>query len=201
MIKYIDVVSEKLFENNNINEIENVFRSLSISRVYVVQEINQKEGFKKKIDLPASKEINYEKVFLINDLNINVSKISEKLIGNGGNINNISKVLLSKKYNYLYNPFSEKLSFDEGSVTLAKENNKKLIIDINDYRQEKSISSKIVKQTPYILERCLKKEVDFIFCSYAKRIDEIVDPIVKINFLKLFNIPETLTKRLLSEDL
>lgn len=200
MTKYIDVVSEKLFENNKSEDVEEVFKLLSINKVYVVKEINKKEDLEKPFVLPTSKEVVYKKAFLVNNLNLNISK-KELVVGNGGDVTNISKVLLSKNLNHLFNPFSEKLVFDEGSVNLAKEKHKKIIININYYKKEKATSSKIIKQTPFILKTCMKKQVDFVFCSYAKNIKELVDPAITINFLKIFKVPETLSKRLLQEDL
>lgn len=200
MNKFIDVVSEKLFENNSLLEIEDVFKSFSIDTVYVVREVTKKEDFN-KFNLPSSKEITYKKIFLLKNINDAVSKTKEIVIGHGGDVSNISKVLLSKQIKHLFNPFSEKLVFDEGSANIAKQNSKKIIININDYRNNLALRSKIIKQTPFVLEMCMKKKVDFVYCSYAKRIEDVVDPVIIINFLKTFNVPETLSKRILTEEI
>ncbi len=196
--EYIDVVSEELFKNNNFLEIEDAFLSCSITIVYVVREVNNKEDVK-DFELPKSEKINYKKAYLLKDLNVNVAQ--DVVFGYGGDVNNISKVLESKKIKYLFNPFSENLAFDEASANLAKQNNKRIIINLDDYRKQKSKAIKTIKQSFFVYEVCMDKRVDFLFCSYARKIEEVVDPLITINFLKEFKVPETLSKRVLKEKL
>jgi hypothetical protein len=201
MCSYIDVVSEKLFENNTLEDIENILTRLNIQKIYVLREINNKEDFKNKFNIPKLNNITCEKIFLVKDLNINISTISEKTIFECKTIDDINKALKSKKTKYLSNIFSEKLIFDEGSANLAKQNTKKIIINLNDYREKTNKTSKIIKQSEFIFSICLKKKIDIVFCSFSKNIEELIDPIITINFLKIFDVPETLSQKLLKENL
>ncbi len=200
MKKYVDAVCEELFKNKEQAKIEEIFKNLDINVVYVVREINKIDDYKKEFILPASKDITYLKAYLLKDINLNL-KTKDVVFGYGGDVTSISKVISSKSIKYLYNPFSTKLAFDEGNANVAKQLSKKIMININNYRQDAHTKARIVKQSFYVYNMCVKKKVDFFVCSYAKKVDEIVDPEIKISFLKMFDVPETLSKRLLKERL
>jgi len=201
--KYIDFVFEEVLEKKNISNLESTFISLGFKKVYFVREIKKKEDLDSGFILPPtiSKDIEYKKAYLFYDISL-LSKFKNQdkslILAYGGSLKNNSEILSKERgISILLNPLSDKLSFDTASINLSKENKIKIGFDLN-YIRNKPYSS--IKQLDFIFSLLLKEKVDFVVGSFARKVDELIDPQIIISFLLNFNIKAETTKKILEEE-
>ena len=196
MNKYTDVICEEFLENTDISKLDSIFLNLGITTIYVVRYIS-KNYLSKDFIVPASKKINYKKIYLVNDINdFNKFKKDETdiVMMYGNNLSNISRILQNERVDILLNPISDRLSFDEGSANVAKFNKKIIAFDVNLWRK-KTYSS--LKQAMFIIPLLKKKKVEMMFISLAKKPSDLVDPRILKALLLEFKLDDDIIERFL----
>jgi len=195
-MEYFDIIYEELLENNSFKKIEDTFLSLGYKHVFVVREINTQESLTSQFLLPKSKKLKFHKLFLFSDLKLlNKYKSLEKIIYVGGNLKENTLAINNLKVNILLNPISEKLSFDEQSANMIKQQNKIVAFKTSLYTDRFVLRN--LKQTQFIIDLLKIKQADFIFSSFARNYEELVDINILKSFLINFNLEEQFIDRLL----
>ena len=194
--KYFDIIDYEFIENNK--DIENTLLDLGYKEVIVYKKINSKKEIS-NFKVNNLKKIHVKKAFLINDFSLlHFIPPTYFSIGYSSEVSKINSFLSSKKLDFFIAPISEKLIFDEQSSNLLKQNNIKLVFNINRFRDKNNY--KAIKQSYFILDLLVKKQVDFCFSSFSKKYYELVDINILKAFLKNFNINQELIIKSLSLD-
>jgi len=202
-IKYIDFVFEDILKTEDTNNLESIFLELGFKQVYFVREIKTKKDLEAEFILPptTSKYITYKKAYLFYDISLLPkfkNKDKEMILGYGGNLKNNSNILSKERgISILLNPLSEKLAFDTASCSLCKENKIKVGFDLN-YIRNKPTSS--IKQLLFILPLLIKEKIDLVIGSFARKKEDLVDPLITKSFLLNFGIEEQTSRRFLEEE-
>jgi len=188
---------DDLIENNSIEDLENIFSNLKIKTLYVFREIKKKEDFNQDFILPKSK-LSLKKAYLLKDPSLfHFYKGKEMIVVESGSLKNNTLISTNKKISFLKNPFSEKLSFDEQNARSCFQNKINVVFEINLLRGIKK--NAYLKQFIFILNLLKIHSVDMVFVSFAKNIDDLVDPLVLFSFLKNFNLQEDTIYRMMSK--
>jgi hypothetical protein len=201
--KYFDFVTDDLIENNSIEVLEYIFLKLNINLVYVLKEIKKKEDFNDGFLLPkTSSKIVFKKAYLLKDPALfHLYKEKEIVLVESKSLKNNTYISTNKKMNFLKDPISDKLCFDEQNARSCKQNNTKVFFDINLFRS-KTLKHQYLKQAIFIIMLLKRHNVDMVFSSFAKTIDDLVDvKLILFNFLKNFNLEESTINRFLSKDI
>jgi len=199
-MKSFDIVFEDLFKNKDFENIEKIFLDLGYIDVFVIKVIENTKELNSIFTLPISKKLNFHKLYMFKNLK-DLSKYNclEKSIAYGGSVKQNNLVVNNNKLNIILNPISKTLSFDEQTANLCKLNNKVVAFDHNLLRDRYFVNN--LKQIQFIINLLLLKKVDFIFCSFAKDINDLVDiKILKALLLNL-NLEESLINRLVSKSI
>ncbi len=201
MKKHFDIVSEDLFVNNKVSELNKLFTELDINTVFIVRTIKCREDLIKNFNLPKLKsKVVYKKAYLFKEISlINNFKENELVLLEGGDAKRNTEVVNNKKTRILFNPIYDKLSFDEQNARVSKQNNIKITFNINQFRDRSKL--KVIKQTIFIINILKQHKVDMLFCSMAKEVNQLIDPLVLESFLLGFDLHDTTIKRFLNKDI
>lgn len=203
MQKYFDFVSEKLFEQNSLEDLESIFKSINLKTIYITRLINNKKDFQKSFEIPKSKDksIIFKKAYLFSTVELykNLkSKTKEVSLILGQTIKSNSSAVNLKNI-ILFDVISDKLAFDEANARLASKNNVKILFNFNLWRNKNQ--SKAIKQSLFIIPLLKNHLVDMLFCSMAEKTDDLLDFIILKGFLQNFDLNENLINRFLTEDI
>ena len=193
---YFDIVYEELLENNDFKKIEDTFIDLGYKHIFVVREVDSLESLITSFSLPESRRLKFHKLFLFSDLKLlNKYRSLEKVISVGGNLKENTLAINNSKVNILLNPVSEKLSFDEQNANIIKKQNKIVAFKTSLYTGKSAIRN--LKQTQFIIGLLKIKQADFIFSSFARNCEELVDVNILKSFLINFNLEQQFIDSLL----
>ena len=203
MQKYFDFVSEKLFEQNSLEDLESIFKSINLKTIYITRLINNKKDFQKSFEIPKSKDksIIFKKAYLFSTVELykNLkSKTKEVSLILGQTIKSNSAAVNVKNI-ILFDVISDKLAFDEANTRLASKNKVKILFNFNLWRNKNQ--SKAIKQSLFIIPLLKNHLVDMLFCSMAEKTDDLLDFIILKGFLQNFDLNENLINRFLTEDI
>jgi len=203
MQKYFDFVSEKLFEQNSLEDLESIFKSINLKTIYITRLINNKKDFQKSFEIPKSKNksIIFKKAYLFSNVELykNLkSKTKEVSLILGQTIKSNSAAVNVKNI-ILFDVISDKLAFDEANTRLASKNKVKILFNFNLWRNKNQ--SKAIKQSLFIIPLLKNHLVDMLFCSMAEKTDDLLDFIILKGFLQNFDLNENLINRFLTEDI
>jgi len=202
--EYIDFIFEEILEKESMVALIHALEILSIKTVYVMREIKQKSDLEYEYQLPLSNGITFKKAYLFYDISLipffknkNKEKDNYLILAYGGEITKNSLILEKNRgIDILINPISEKLSFDTSSANLAKENKLVIGFDLNLFR-DKPYSS--IKQARFIISLLVKNEIDMRFCSCARNVTDLIDPIIARSFLLNFKLNQETIQRMQME--
>ena len=203
MQKYFDFVSEKLFEQNSLEDLESIFKSINLKTIYITRLINNKKDFQKSFEIPKSKNksIIFKKAYLFSNVELykNLkSKTKEVSLILGQTIKSNSAAVNVKNI-ILFDVISDKLAFDEANTRLASKNKVKILFNFNLWRNKNQ--SKAIKQSLFIIPLLKNHLVDMLFCSMAEKTDDLLDFRILKGFLQNFDLNENLINRFLTEDI
>ncbi|MEI8363829.1 MAG: hypothetical protein WCF78_00010 [archaeon] len=201
--EFTDFIFEEILEKEPQDTLTNALSSLSIKTVYVMREINNKSDLSHEYMIPPStSKIIFKKAYLFYDISLlQFLKIKDKdsekpiILAFGGDIKKNALILEKERgIDILLNPISDKLSFDTSSSNLAKENKVIIGFNLNLFR-EKPYSS--IKQARFIISLLIKNRIDMKFCSCARKINDLIDPIITQSILLNFELEKEGTRRML----
>ena len=203
MQKYFDFVSEKLFEQNTLEDLEKIFISINLKTIYITRLIKDKKDFKKPFEIPKSKNkfLTFRKAYLFSNTELykNLkSKAKETSLILGQTIKNNFSVV-SVKNTIIFDIISDRLAFDEANVKLASKNKVKILFNFNNWKNRNQL--KAIKQSLFIIPLLKNNLVDMLFCSMAEKTDELLDFRILKNFIKNFGLEENLVNRFLDENI
>ena len=203
MQKYFDFVSEKLFEQNSLEDLESIFKSINLKTIYITRLINNKKDFQKSFEIPKSKDksIIFKKAYLFSTVELykNLKSKTKEVSLILGQTTKSNSSAVNLKNIILFDVISDKLAFDEANARLASKNNVKILFNFNLWRNKNQ--SKAIKQSLFIIPLLKNHLVDMLFCSMAEKTDDLLDFIILKGFLQNFDLNENLINRFLTEDI
>ncbi len=196
-----DIVMDDLIENNSLADLESIFSKLNIKTVYVLREVSKKEDFKAPFEIHKSHQVTFKKAYLLKDLSLlHFYKGDDLLLVESGSLKNNTLISTNKNVDFLKDPLSDKLSFDEQNARSCSQNKIKVVFDINKLRGKDK--NQAIKQSSFIINLLKIHSVDMFFVTFAKTKEDLVSikPILS-NLLKNFNLEEATINRFLSKDI
>jgi hypothetical protein len=203
MKKSFDFVMDDLIENYPIDVITDIFNSFKINVVYVLREIKSKKDFNDEFIVPSSpsKNVIYKRAFLLKDPTIyHLYKGNDLILVESKSLKNNTYISTNKKINFLKDPISDKLSFDEQNARSCLHNKIKVVFNFNLLRCN-HFRNQSIKQTLFITNILKEHKVDMIFASFAKTTTDLVPRDILFCMLKNYIFEESLINRVLDKDI
>lgn len=170
-------------------------KEIGVEQVFLFKKILKKEDFLIDFNL---KNTNSSKIFLLEDINlVNFSPSNSLLLFKAEKSSDLFLAIKNKKIKAIVHPIGNDLIFDEASANLLKENNKSVIFN---YAEFKKNTYKSIKQSQFIIDLLLKKQIPFFFLSFAEKKNDIIQPIILENFLKNFNLNAEFIKKQMQKE-
>jgi hypothetical protein len=187
------------FEIIEIGCFDNFFKDklidLNINNFYLYQKINKKEDFSNNLFLDKKNDV---KILLLDNINlVSIAPKDSIIFFKANNSEDLFLAIKNKRINAILDPISADLIFDEASANLLKENNKSIIFNYNEYRKN---TYKSIKQSQFIIDLLLKKQIPFFFTGFAKSHNDICQSIILENFLKNFNLNSEFIKKQMQKE-
>jgi len=187
------------FEIIEIGCFDNFFKDklidLNINNFYLYQKINKKEDFSNNLFLDKKNDV---KILLLDNINlVSIAPKDSIIFFKANNSEDLFLAIKNKRINAILDPISADLIFDEASANLLKENNKSIIFNYNEYRKN---TYKSIKQSQFIIDLLLKKQIPFFFTSFAKSHNDICQSVILENFLKNFNLNSEFIKKQMQKE-
>lgn len=174
-------------------EYYNSFKK-EIDSVFLFKKILKKEDFT-NFNLKNNQS---QKIFLLEDINlVNFAPNDSLLLFRAEKSSDLFLALKNKKIKAIVHPIGNDLIFDEASANLLKENKKVVIFNYTEYKKN---TYKSIKQSQFIIDLLLKKQIPFFFLSFAEKKNDIVQPIILENFLKNFNLNKEFLKKQMQKE-
>lgn len=174
-------------------EYYNSFKK-EIDSVFLFKKILKKEDFT-NFNLINNQS---QKIFLLEDINlVNFAPNDSLLLFRAEKSSDLFLALKNKKIKAIVHPIGNDLIFDEASANLLKENKKVVIFNYTEYKKN---TYKSIKQSQFIIDLLLKKQIPFFFLSFAEKKNDIVQPIILENFLKNFNLNKEFLKKQMQKE-
>jgi hypothetical protein len=186
------------FELVNI-ECYDVFKKelkeIGIEDIFFYKKIFKKEDFLIDFNLKNS---NSSKIFLLEDINlVNFAPSNSLLVFKAEKSSDLFLAIKNKKIKAIVHPIGNDLIFDEASANLLKENNKPVIFNFSEFKKN---TYKSIKQSQFIIDLLLKKQIPFFFLSFAEKKNDVIQPIILENFLKNFNLNAEFIKKQMQKE-
>jgi RNase P/RNase MRP subunit p30 len=198
MKKYFDIVSEKLIDNYNFNKLEDLFIEMGYSTVYITRKINNKNDLQLDFHLPKTKKIKLEKAYMFKDVDLfNKYSGDDLVLCKGGDAKQNKLLVSNKKTQFLFDPISSSLSFDEQNSRVCNQKNISIIFDINKVRGNYTLSA--LKQMMFLTRLLKIHMINMHFVSYAKKPEDLIHIKILESLLLNFDLSEDTIGRFLCQ--